>query len=132
MHLLALSDGVLGLACIGATAAGTSKEEALTSEHAATDILNVFTLVLSRLGCCEDDQKHLPLVTTRKIMNGGVLEIKTTECRQEGAGKTMNKTIADADGVLLLGGEWLCCVEHSLVVLDNACCQGLTISPLDV
>jgi hypothetical protein len=29
--------------------------------------------------------------------------------------------------VLLLGGKWSSCVEHSLVVLDDACRHGLTI-----
>jgi hypothetical protein len=88
----------------------------------------VFTLVLGSLSCRKDDWKHLALVTTRMIVNGEVLRKKTSECRQEGAVETLNKTIADADGVLLLGGKWSCCIEHLLVVLNDAGCHGLTTS----
>jgi hypothetical protein len=38
--------------------------------------------------------------------------------------------IEDADGIQLLGGKWLCRVEHLLVVIDDTGHHGPTISAI--
>ena len=55
--------------------------------------------------------------------------VVAAEGGNERRGQALNEAIADTDRVRLVGVEWSCRIEHSLVIFDNGCRHRLTIRP---
>jgi hypothetical protein len=96
-------------------------------DHAVGNVSNLIAGVFDFLCHNKDDREHTTLIRTVEVANNGMIGVFAAEGGQESLVKALDETVAYTNGVMLLGGEWPCRIQHTLIILDDSSGRGLSI-----